>query len=141
LELAVREVFELMLNYKLQPAGELRHVSADITAMVGLAGQLCGLVSLTCTAKSAAAMASHMLHVEIQPGEAHMFDAIGEIANMVAGNFKNKLTGISDKCMLSVPTIITGSQYSCRSMTDTPPLQVVFSFEGLPITISVEIHS
>lgn len=141
LELASREVFEIMLGCKLGAAGELQSSSGELTAMVGLAGQLCGLVTLQCTAKSAASMASHMLGAEIRQGDRQMFDAVGEITNMVAGNFKNKLTGISEKCMLSVPTVVMGSSYSCRSMTDTAPLQVMLTFEGAPVNIKVEVHS
>jgi chemotaxis protein CheX len=141
LELAAREVFELMLNCKLQSGGEVQSSSGEITAMVGLAGQLCGLVSVRCTLKSAASMASRMLGAEIRQGDKQMFDAVGEMSNMVAGNFKNKLTGIADKCMVSVPTVITGSEYSCHSMADIPPLQVMFSFEGALVTVALEIHS
>lgn len=141
LELASREVFEIMLGCKLETAGAPQSSSGELTAMVGLAGQLCGLVTLQCSAKSAAAMASQMLGAQIQQGDREMFDAVGEITNMVAGNFKNKLTGISEKCMLSVPTVVMGSSYSCRSMADKPPLQVMLLFEGAPVTIKVEVHS
>ncbi len=68
-------------------------------------------------------------------------DAIGEIANMIAGNFKNKLSGMGDGCMLSVPTVITGSDYCCRSLSDTGPLEVTFGFEGAPIRVELEVHS
>jgi len=141
LELACREVFDLMLNCKLEAADDAAASRFEITGMVGLAGQLCGLVSLRCTSKAAASMASRMLGTEIAEGDKQMFDAIGEITNMVAGNFKNKLTGLADKCMLSVPTVITGSDYSCRSMADTPPLQVNLSFESSPLSVFLEIHS
>jgi chemotaxis protein CheX len=141
LELAAREVLELMLNCKLQSNGESESSSGELIAMVGLAGQLRGLVSLRCTAKSAASMASRMLGAEIPQGDKQMFDAVGEISNMVAGNFKNKLTGIADKCMLSVPTVITGSNYNCHSMADSAPLQVTLLFEGAPLTVTLEVHS
>ena len=141
LELACREVFDLMLNSKLEHAGEAAATRFEITGMVGLAGQLCGLVSLRCSSQAAACMASRMLGTEIAQGDKQMFDAIGEITNMVAGNFKNKLTGLADKCMLSVPTVITGSDYSCRSMADTPPLTVVLNFENSPLAVFLEIHS
>jgi chemotaxis protein CheX len=141
LELAVREVFEIMLNCKLEGDAEPESSSGGLTAMVGLAGQLCGLVTLRCTTKSAASMASRLLGTEIQQGDKQMFDAIGEIANMVAGNFKNKLTGLADTCMLSVPTVISGSNYSCHSMADTAPLQSTVIFEGAAVTFAVEVHS
>jgi chemotaxis protein CheX len=141
LELAVREVFDIMLGCKLEASGEPPSSPGDLTAMVGLAGLLCGLVTLRCTAKSAASMASRLLGMEIQQSDRQMFDAIGEITNMVAGNFKNKLTGIADKCMLSVPTVITGSNYNCRAMADGAPLQVTVMFEQAPVSIAVEVHS
>lgn len=141
LEVAVREVFEIMLGCKLESQNEPAPVSGDFTAMVGLAGQLCGLLTLHCSAHSAALMASRMLGVDVKESDPQMWDAIGEIANMIAGNFKNKLTGMGDRCMLSVPTVITGSDYSLRSMTNAGPLEVPFLFEGAPISIAVEVHS
>jgi chemotaxis protein CheX len=141
LELAAREVFELMLNCKLESQKDLESSSGELIAMVGLAGQLRGLVSLRCAAKTAALMASRMLGAEIPQGDQRVFDAAGEISNMVAGNFKNKLTGIADKCMLSVPTVIIGSNYNCHSMADRAPLQATMLFEGAPLTVTLEIHS
>jgi len=79
--------------------------------------------------------------MEINQEDQQMWDAIGEIANMIAGNFKNKLAGMADRCMLSVPTVITGSDYNCRSMADTVPLEVAFLFENAAVLISLELHS
>ena len=53
-----------------------------------------------------------------------MRDAIGEVANMIAGSFKNKLTGLAHGCMLSSPTVITGSDYAYRAPTDFDVLEV-----------------
>jgi len=128
LELATREVFEIMLGCNLQ-AGNGAPPTGDFTAMVGIAGQLCGLLTLRCSAHSAALMASKMLGADIKESDPQLWDAVGEIANMIAGNFKNKLTGMGDRCLLSVPTVITGTDYSFRSMADTGPLEVsVLSF-------------
>ncbi len=141
LELATREVFEIMLGCKLQAGDGLARPVGDFTAMVGIAGQLCGLLTLRCSAHSAAMMASRMVGGDINDSDPQMWDAVGEIANMIAGNFKNKLTGMGDGCVLSVPTVITGTDYSFRSMADTGPLEVTILFECSPITVSVEIHS
>ncbi|HZP63317.1 MAG TPA: chemotaxis protein CheX [Terriglobales bacterium] len=141
LELATREVFEIMLGCKLETGDGVAQAAGDFTAMVGIAGQLCGLLTLRCSAHSAAVMASKMVGGDIKESDPQMWDAVGEIANMIAGNFKNKLTGMGDGCLLSVPTVITGTDYSFRSMADTGPLQVTILFESSPITVSVEIHS
>jgi chemotaxis protein CheX len=141
LELAMREVFELMLGCPLAippepPATE----GLDITSMVGLAGQLCGILSVRCSAKSAARMASRMLGVDAEKAGPEMWDAVGEVCNMVAGNFKNKISGMGDGCMLSVPTVITGGDYSVHSMVNEN-IHATFLFEGEPVALSLEIHS
>ncbi|HZW95189.1 MAG TPA: chemotaxis protein CheX [Candidatus Eremiobacteraceae bacterium] len=141
LELATREVFQLMLASDLTaPTAEIT-LPHEVTSMVGLAGQLCGVLSVRCDEKSAALMTSKMLGVEIDKVGADMSDALGEICNMVAGNFKNKITGLGDGCMLSPPTVITGSDYTTYSVADKPALEVRLMFEAMPIVISLEIHS
>jgi chemotaxis protein CheX len=139
---AAQEVFELMVGCPLQiPVEPPAEQSLDITAMVGLAGQLCGLMTLRCSAKSAFRMASEMLGIEADQAEPEMWDAVGEVCNMTAGNFKNKITALGDGCMLSVPTVITGGDYRLHSLTDTGALRTVLLFEGEPVVISLEIHS
>jgi CheY-specific phosphatase CheX len=64
-----------------------------------------------------------------------------QISNMVAGNFKNKIAGLAEGCMLSPPTVITGSDYNLHSMADSPAIEVRTLFESMPIIISLEIHS
>ena len=108
--------------------------------MVGLAGQLCGILTVRCSAKSAARMASRMLGTDVEKAGPEMWDAVGEICNMVAGNFKNKISGMGDGCMLSVPTVITGGDYSVHSMVNEN-IHVTLLFEGEPVVLSLEIHS
>ena len=141
LELAVREVFEIMLGAQLEALADPNPPNLEFTAMVGLAGQLCGVVTMRCTAQSAVLMTAKMLSIDPKDAEKQVWDAIGEIANMIAGNFKNKLTGVGSGCMLSVPTVITGGDYSFHSLADAGPTEVMFSFEGGPVIVALEVHS
>lgn len=141
LELAMREVFELMLASPLEPTLVMPvEDELDITAMVGLAGQLCGMITIRCSAKSAARMASRMLGMDPEHAGPELWDAIGEICNMVAGNFKNKISGLGDRCMLSVPSVITGADYNVHSMVKDN-IQTVFMFEGEPVILSLELFA
>jgi len=141
LETATGEVFELMLSCQLAPVSSIDESGMDVTAMVGLAGQLCGVITVRCHKKTAVLMASKMLGLPIEKVGPDFADAIGEVCNMVAGNFKNKIAGLSDGCMLSPPSVITGSDYSLHSLADSPGLQVRTLFENLPIIITLQIHS
>ena len=140
-ELATKEVFELMLGAKLKPAKQDDTSSFDITAMVGLAGQLRGVLTLRCNRETAAKMASKMLG-SLPPADSQdAKDAFGEVGNMIAGNFKSKISGMGDACMLSVPTVITGTDYSLHSLADSDGLEVRQLFEGSPFLVMLEIHS
>jgi chemotaxis protein CheX len=141
LDVATREVFELMLSCQLTTSATAEEPKRDVTAMVGLAGQLCGVLSVGCDEKAAALMTSRMLGVPMDKVGPEVADALGEICNMVAGNFKNKITGLGDGCMLSPPTVITGSDYDLHSLADSPGLQVRMLFEGMPIDVTLKIHS
>ena len=140
LEVAAREVFELMLGCHLAEWAAEQDATLDITAMVGLAGQVCGLLSLRCNQKSAVLMASKMLGLQPDAVGPEVADAIGEVCNMVAGNFKNKIAGMGNGCMLSVPTVITGTDYSLHSQTDSPGVEVRLLFENKPIVISLRLR-
>jgi chemotaxis protein CheX len=140
LDVAVREVFELMLGCQLTESASADDTSLDITGMVGVAGQMCGLLSLRCDQSSAVLMASKMLGLEPDSVGPEVSDALGEVCNMIAGNFKNKISGMGDGCMLSVPTVITGTDYSLHSQVDSPGLEVRLLFEGKPIVVSLQIR-
>ncbi|MGB9235998.1 MAG: OmpA family protein [Terriglobales bacterium] len=89
LELAVEEVFEIMLGCRVKPALRTDHAPAtEFTAMIGLAGALCGILTLCCDRKTARGLASCMLGPEIADSEEQVSDALGEICNMIAGNFE-----------------------------------------------------
>ena len=141
LEIAAREVFELMLNSQLTtPAAPLAQ-DHNITAMVGFAGELCGVLILGCSLESSNLMASRMLGVH--PGEIarENCDAFGEICNMIAGNFKNKISGLGNGCMLSVPAIISGGHYHVHPLSRAEAIEVTLLFEGAPVSISLRVHN
>jgi chemotaxis protein CheX len=141
LEMAAREVFELMLGCQLSESPAVDESTLDVTAMVGLAGRMCGLLSVRCNGKAAALMASKMLGVPLGKVGSEVADAMGEVCNMIAGNFKNKVSGLAEGCMLSPPTVITGSNYSLHSLADSPAVEIRMMFEQLPLVISLQIHS
>ncbi|PYX70171.1 MAG: hypothetical protein DMG78_19620 [Acidobacteria bacterium] len=141
LELSAQEVFGLMLGERLDAAPEpASENSLDVTSMVGFAGSLCGLLTLRCSSKSAALMARKMLGTDGAGAKSQMEDAVGEVCNMVAGNFKNKISGIGDGCKLSVPTVITGSNYSLCTLANDYTMEINLLFHGSPIVISLQLN-
>jgi len=141
LESSSREVFRMMLGTELGRGSPELGRARNSRRCWDWQAHLCGLLSVRCRQESATLIASAMLDLAPNNVADYACDAIGEVANMIAGNFKNKLEGRFRKCMLSVPTVISGADYNFRSLTDAGPLDLRFTFHGLPLEVTLEIHS
>lgn len=138
---AAKEVLSVMVGlHATDPEGEEPGVLSDFTAMVGLAGALCGIVTVRCGANSGSRIAAKMLGVEAS-NASEQSDAVGEICNMVAGNFKANVPGMEDQCMLSVPTVIQGSEYEVHSLAVGKRIDEALILEGEPFWVSLEIRN
>lgn len=141
LEIGTREVFSLMIGRALETGKESQlQPGTEFAAMVGLAGDICGVISVRCGQDSAERIAALMLDLPPEKAVEHVWDALGEVANMVAGNFKNKLNGKNDGCMLSLPTVITGADYRFRSPSVESGVELQFSFENMPLIVKLELY-
>jgi chemotaxis protein CheX len=139
LEMATQEVFEIMLGCKVQCAKPSEKTSG-ITAIVGLAGALCGVVTTCCEMQTAAQIAKGMLG-DTADCDAQVVDALGEMCNMIAGNFKNKLAGTDERCMLSVPSVIRGSDYQYHALVDGISMETVVQFGNAPVAIRLQLKN
>ena len=94
LENAAIEVFEMMVGTPLCSSDQVTlPLLADYTSMIGLAGDICGVLSFRCSNKSAGQIAGKMLGMEEVASAECIRDALGEICNMVAGAFKAQAHG------------------------------------------------
>jgi chemotaxis protein CheX len=152
LECATLEVFEMMASARLTPyippapdqrgpAAAQSHKQSGLTAMVGMAGVLCGMTTIHCSTESAICLASKMAGDEAAKDPKIVNDAIGELCNMVGGNFKAKIPSLADHCMLSVSTVITGENHALQSAEPSESLHVPLVFEGAQIQVSLITQS
>jgi chemotaxis protein CheX len=142
LEMAALEVFELMAGTRPElQAASLETPRGEITAMVGLAGALRGVASLRCSKESALQLAALMLGDDTASNPATSRDAMGELCNIIAGNFKAKISNIADYCMLSVPTVIIGENYAMAIPQPANTLSVELRFAANPIWISLVVQT
>jgi chemotaxis protein CheX len=143
MQVGAKEVFQIMLQTELKdlPNVEELTVSGDVTAMVGLAGALCGVMTIRCNSRTAEKMAGRMLGSVGAVDPKDVPDAIAEICNMVAGNFKSKIAQLAEHCLLSVPTVVRGEDYEMVTMSDGEQITVGLSYDGAPIWFCLAVHS
>jgi len=142
LECATLEVFEMMASARLKvDAASTEEPHGEYTAMVGLAGALCGMITLRCSSPTAAKFASLMLGEDAASATSTTRDALGELCNMIAGNFKAKVSNLADHCMLSVPTVICGEDYAMSPLEPSDGITLALTFDGEPLWVSLIMHS
>ncbi len=106
-----------------------------LTACVHLTGAFEGATLVFCTARLARRMSSVMFET---PAEAlsveDVQDALGELANMIAGNVKPLLEGSS---RLSLPSVVEGLDYRMIVPGSRVLSQVGFACEGEPLHVTI----
>jgi chemotaxis protein CheX len=140
LGLSAAEVFSMMVGVEVNPVEQSAAPALpSVTGAVGIAGAITAVFSLRCSTQTASKIAARMLGIPAEEAAKQQCDAIGEICNIVAGQFKAKV-GLEDKCMLSVPTVITGGDYRIRSSAACVRLELPVLCEGDSILLALEIH-
>jgi chemotaxis protein CheX len=116
------------------------HFSHSVTAMVGFAGLFNGLLSLHVPQTLALKFTSSMLGMEVTELDDDVNDALGEIANMIAGSFKHHLSKEGHEVRLSTPSVVSGGEYvvASGSLADTLTLQ--YHCYGEPFMISLVVE-
>lgn len=139
-----RNVFSTMLGLELMhlplEVDPLKHFNDCISAMVGLAGTYNGLVSIHQPISLGTRLASVMLDMELEEGDQDVLDALGEVANMVAGNFKQHLSKGGLDVRLSTPSVVTGHDYliSCK---EAGSLNLLFDLDEEWLMVSVLLET
>jgi chemotaxis protein CheX len=109
----VVSVFQTMLQLEVAPADTaLAPGPNTITAAIYFAGSWKGAVLLECSSSQAFEFTHRLMSID-RPESINddVRDAMGELANMLAGNLKSVLPhGIG----LSMPSVVVGTDYSLR---------------------------
>jgi len=103
-----------------------------LTAMVGFAGSYMGLAAIHCSEKVGKKICGSMLRMPPDTlSDEDVRDAMGEIANMIAGHFKacfiEKIQAQEEVFEQSVPSVICGDDYETHTVTDAPTICCIFN--------------
>lgn len=113
-------VFTTMLGLDLEPAAAhvdsaAPAISGGILAFVGIAGQWAGTGVISCTADFARQLCAALLLSEAPSVNEDVLDTIGELTNIIIGNFKTMAEEHLGPLGLSIPTVIYGRNFVSRS--------------------------
>jgi chemotaxis protein CheX len=118
---ATSEVFSTMLGLEIEPAEAHSDraspsINDGVMAFVGIAGPWVGTGIISCSAECACYLCEAFLMTEAHAVNEEVLDAVGEVANMVIGNFKTAAEAVVGPLGLTVPTVIYGKNFTSRNL-------------------------
>jgi len=141
---ATKEVFSTMVMMELEDSFPLvepvNHFHCSVTGMVGMAGTYTGILSIHCPQSFALRITSNMLGMEVEEVGEDVNDALGEIANMLGGYIKMVLSKGGMDINLSIPTVISGEEYTINAMSDSDCVIVPFTHEGEKFLVGLKLR-
>jgi len=138
LDISVKEVFEMMLAVPCDPIETTFESDGEaITAVVGFGGLLSGACVFRSGESAALAMAAKLTGMEFAEMDDMVKDAIGEVCNMLAGTWKGRFPELAANCGLSIPAVITGSNYRIHVQAPEFRLHHVYQFDEFFFSVTI----
>jgi len=140
---ATKDVFSTMVM--MDPADDyplkdpIHRFQCSITGMVGFAGIYSGVISIHCPVALALQITSSMLGMECEEVNEDLNDAIGEIANMLGGSVKQVLSKGGMDVKLSIPTVISGEDYTVNSLSDLDCVVIPFKVNDTKFLVGLTL--
>jgi chemotaxis protein CheX len=130
---AVREIFEFMIGMDLTVHADSsplpKYHQHSVSGVVGFSGPIRGMVAIHFPEQVALAVTSALLGTEETTITEDVRDAMGEVANMVAGGIKTVATEQGMELDLSIPTTVCGERYAVGGFPSATRTAAEFSIQ------------
>ncbi len=113
----------------------------DVSAVIGLTGEVSGTVSVSFSESSILGIVSSMFGEAAGPMDAEIGDAVGEIANMISGQARQALEGLGRSLKAAIPSVIMGKGHQIAHVTSAPVIAIPFKTDNGDFTIEVCFES
>lgn len=140
---STQEIFSSMIMLDVTPGEPYKRKNSmltdSISGIIGLAGNMKGLLAIHLPTELALAVTTAFLGMEVDEVDEDVRDAIGELANMLGGNLKAALDPKGSEIKLSMPSTVSGEEYSIDCLADAEEITVPFSLEGKTFLVELQI--
>jgi chemotaxis protein CheX len=137
---SVRNVFATMVGVattverpqlKQQPAP-----TYDVSSIIGFSGDVIGSVVVSFQREAAEKLVAAFAGGPVQFGTSDFADAVGELANMIAGGAKRHL---GDLASITVPSVVIGTGHVVARLTDVPCIVIPCKTDAGSFAVEVSI--
>lgn len=111
---------------------------ADMSGIIGFAGDMKGSVILCFPQDLASKIYQSLTGEAPPPDDIHpVADAVGELANMVAGGAKGPLSEMGLNIQISIPSVVCGKNHMVMNTSTGPCLVIPFVIEGSTFWVQI----
>ncbi|MCA9122150.1 MAG: chemotaxis protein CheX [Planctomycetaceae bacterium] len=107
----------------------------DISGIIELRGSATGVVAISLSRDAALGITGALLDLCPTEIDAEVVDAVGELANIIAGGAKSKLEVL--EMSISLPKVICGQSHKIEFPAEAKPISVPFDSPWGPFCIDV----
>lgn len=112
----------------------------DVSGVIGLIGEVKGTVSVSFEEASILPIVSNMFGEKQTELNDEIVDAVGEIANMISGQARQKLELLGRNLKAAIPTVIIGKNHTISHITNQKIIAIPFRTENGEFTIEVSFE-
>lgn len=112
----------------------------DVSAVIGLTGDVKGTVSVSFTDTCILSIVSKMFGEEMKELNDEIKDAVGEITNMISGQARQALEDLGRSLKAAIPSVIMGKDHSISHMTSHPVIAIPFETDNGAFTVEVSFE-
>jgi chemotaxis protein CheX len=137
---AIERVFATMVHRPLTPLARYEgtpRVPGSVVGTVGFTGSSNGLVTVGCSTAAAREITAGLLDLTAAEIGDDIVDAIGEVANMVAGSFRTAMAAGTEGWAITMPVVTIGENFSIKYSSET--YRVVCPYQMGPHDLYVEL--
>ena len=140
---ATHEIFSSMIMLDVTAKEALRRTDPtfhhSISGIIGLAGSIKGNLAIHLPSTVATAVTTAFLGMEVEEVGEDVCDAIGELANMLAGAIKTALDPSGSDIKLSMPSTVYGDEYSLDCFDKGISIMVPFALENEVFNVELQL--
>lgn len=141
---STREIFSSMIMLEVEPGEPFvrkdEKLRNSISGIIGLAGSTKGMLAIHLPNQAALAVTTAFLGMDVEEIDEDVRDAVGELANMLAGSIKACLDPSGSDIKISMPSAVYGEEYSIDCLANAQSAAVPFSCDGINFTVELQLR-
>jgi len=115
--------------------------AGDVSGIIGITGDAVGSLAISFSESCICHVVNRMLGESYTSANQDVFDAVGEITNMISGVARTYMEKDGMKVFAAIPSVVFGKDHTINHILDAPSIMIPFSTERGNFVVDVCIKT